>query len=117
MSKLEWSGREDLNLRPPGPEDEQVKIQVLHLVSLRSKKPVFLSPLSRTPVVPKAVDGSCAALCASNPQYDGFTGSNQSHVGGQHCSTKDVSSSFQPRIFQFWVYELVHGVRKISQWV
>jgi Phage integrase family len=39
-----WSGREDLNLRPPGPEHRSVKIQVLHLVSLRSQKPIFLSP-------------------------------------------------------------------------
>ena len=36
-----WSGREDLNLRPPGPELSQYKFQVLHLVSLRDQKALF----------------------------------------------------------------------------
>ena len=31
----QWSGREDLNLRPPGPEPRAGQIQVLHSVSLR----------------------------------------------------------------------------------
>jgi len=30
-----WSGREDFNLRPPGPELWKYKLQVLYLVSLR----------------------------------------------------------------------------------
>jgi len=39
-----WSGREDLNLRPPGPEPRVGQIQVLHSVSLRSQQAVLLSP-------------------------------------------------------------------------
>jgi len=58
----EWSGREDLNLRPPGPEDEQVKIQVLHLVSLRSQKAHSFSLLSRTPVVPNSMLAQATTL-------------------------------------------------------
>jgi hypothetical protein len=40
-----------LNLRPPGPELSQCKLQVLYLVSLRNSKPIFLS-LSCTELVP-----------------------------------------------------------------
>ena len=44
-----WSGREDLNLRPPGPELSQYKLQVLHLVSLREQNTTFsLAQLYRT---------------------------------------------------------------------
>jgi hypothetical protein len=39
--KQEWSGREDLNLRPPGPELSQYKLQMLHLVSLRGQQTTF----------------------------------------------------------------------------
>ena len=41
---LEWSGRMDLNHRPPGPEQQNQKIQVLHLVSLRSQKAILSLP-------------------------------------------------------------------------
>jgi hypothetical protein len=37
----EWSGREDLNLRPPGPELLESKFQMLHLVSLRNQRTVL----------------------------------------------------------------------------
>jgi hypothetical protein len=33
----DWSGREDLNLRPPGPELLKPKFQMLHLASLRDQ--------------------------------------------------------------------------------
>ena len=36
--RKDWSGREDLNLRPPGPELSQYKLQVLYLVSLRDQQ-------------------------------------------------------------------------------
>ena len=36
-----WSGREDLNLRPPGPELWKYKLQVLYLVSLREQRTSF----------------------------------------------------------------------------
>jgi hypothetical protein len=49
--RKDWSGREDLNLRPPGPEPRKSKFQMLHLVSLRSQRTIFLS-LSCTEVVP-----------------------------------------------------------------
>jgi hypothetical protein len=42
--RKDWSGREDLNLRPPGPEQENSKIQVLHLVSLRNQKAILSFP-------------------------------------------------------------------------
>jgi site-specific DNA recombinase len=50
----EWSGREDLNLRPPGPEHRAVKIQVLHLASLRCQK----TNLSLASVVPSCPENS-----------------------------------------------------------
>src|SRR5580700_9299126 len=36
-----WSGREDLNLRPPGPEPRNYKLQGLYLVSLRRQQTTF----------------------------------------------------------------------------
>jgi hypothetical protein len=42
-------GREDLNLRPPGPELCNYKLQVLYLVSLRDRRTHFsLSQLYRS---------------------------------------------------------------------
>jgi hypothetical protein len=41
---LKWSGRVDLNHRPPGPEKSNQKIQVLHLVSLGSQKAILSLP-------------------------------------------------------------------------
>src|ERR1700722_19169599 len=38
---LKWSGREDLNLRPPGPELWKYKVQLLYLVSLREQRTSF----------------------------------------------------------------------------
>jgi hypothetical protein len=40
----EWSGRVDLNHRPPGPEQQNQKIQMLRLVSLRSQKAILSLP-------------------------------------------------------------------------
>src|SRR5215470_1059230 len=41
--------RKDLNLRPPGPEQQNHKFQVLHLVSLRNQNSVLsLAQLSRS---------------------------------------------------------------------
>jgi len=56
-----WSGREDLNLRPPGPEHKGVKIQVLHLVSLRSQQ-ANLSLSQSYPVVPNSAKGFVTTL-------------------------------------------------------
>jgi hypothetical protein len=38
---LKWSGREGLNLRPPGPELQIYKLQVAYLVSLREQHTSF----------------------------------------------------------------------------
>jgi hypothetical protein len=65
--RKDWWGREDLNLRPPGPEDRSVKIQVLHLVSLRSQIQLFFLSLSCTPVVP-----NCSANCPQCLGYAAF---------------------------------------------
>jgi hypothetical protein len=38
---IDWSGREDLNLRPPRPGLWNYKLQVLYLVSLREQRTTF----------------------------------------------------------------------------
>src|SRR5215471_14097144 len=44
LDQNDWSGRVDLNHRPPGPENAPKKIQVLHLASLRSQKAILSPP-------------------------------------------------------------------------
>src|SRR5580658_7726052 len=41
IAEKKWSGREDLNLRPPGPEPCNHKLQALYLVSLRGQKSIL----------------------------------------------------------------------------
>jgi len=56
-----WSGREDLNLRPPGPEQKNTKFQVLHLVSLTNHKTV-LSLLYLYRTCTELTEDSCNAV-------------------------------------------------------
>jgi len=47
--RKEWSGRLDLNQRPPGPEPKEVKNLSAHLASLRSRKAtLFLASIVRS---------------------------------------------------------------------
>ena len=55
VKNQKWSGREDLNLRPPGPEPRKCKLQVLCLVSLREPKAILSSPS----IVPKLYRDFC----------------------------------------------------------
>jgi|HubBroStandDraft_2_1064218.scaffolds.fasta_scaffold122952_3 hypothetical protein len=67
--RKDWSGREDLNLRPPGPELSQYKLQVLYLVSLRDQQTtISLAQLYRT----SCLDGDSRAFTLGNSRESGI---------------------------------------------
>jgi hypothetical protein len=61
ISALEFGGREDLNLRPPGPELWKYKLPLLYLASLRDRRTHFsLAQLCRSCTEPSKIADSIA---------------------------------------------------------